>query len=525
MIPSEGNLGRDELGTLYAIARILNSTLDLGAVLEIVMDQVIEVVGASRGFLMLVNLETDEPPFEFARDKHQQTIDRGEFEISLSTVKQVVDTKKPFTEADLFVPTESRVKHEIRSIICAPLVVRDKCIGAVYVDRRTTTDPFRSKERELLLAFCHLAAIAIDNARLFADLARTIRKVNEDKQYMDNIFASIASGVITTDSSGIITTFNEAASTILNMNPRTAIEKHYQEVFSRLPQVGLTDLLQIAQVQHEHGTIVPKSVVCKIPGRRGPVHLNLYATSLRGTQDMHIGMAVVVEDRTELKLKEAEARAIRRVFKRYVHPSVVEQLMKNPKALNLGGETKEVTIVFADIRGYTQLSERLTPEEVMNLLNGYLKIMVEKIWEEKGTLTAFMGDALMAIFNAPIPQKAHALKAVRATWKMRQAVLEYQRSRPQETPISFGFGVNTGLAVVGNMGSEGRIQNYTAIGDAVNVASRLQSNADDNNILLTDSTYQRVSRYVDVSQPFSLPVKNKTDPLNDVRYLTGLVQR
>ncbi len=524
MIPSEGNLGRDELGTLYAIARTLNSTLDLGAVLEIVMDQVIEVVGASRGFLMLVNLETDEPPFEFARDKRQQTIDRGEFEISLSTVKQVVDTKKPFTEADLFVPTESRVKHEIRSIICAPLVVRDKCIGAVYVDRRTTTDPFRSKERELLLAFCHLAAIAIDNARLFADLARTIRKVNEDKQYRDNIFASIASGVITTDSSGIITMLNDAACTILNLDPKMVIEKHYQDVFSIRPQVGLIELLQIAQMQQEYSRIVPRSVVCRIPGRRGPVYLNLYVSSLRDTQGIHIGMAVVVDDRTELKLKEAEARAIRRIFKRYVHPSVVEQLMKNPKALNLGGETKEVTIVFADIRGYARLSERLAPEEVMNLLNEYLKIMVEKIWQEKGTLTAFMGDALMAIFNAPIPQKAHALKAVRATWKMRQAVLEYQDSRPQEIPISFGFGVHTGLAVVGNIGSEGRMQNYTAIGDGVNVAARLQQNADDNNILLTDSTYQQVSGHVYGGQPFALPVKNKVELLN-VRYLTGLVQR
>ena len=104
----------------------------------------------------------------------------------------------------------------------------------------------------------------------------------------------------------------------------------------------------------------------------------------------------------------------------------------------------------------------------------------------------------MAMFNAPLPQKAHALKAVRATWNMRQAILDYQRSRPQETPLSFGFGVNTGLAVVGNLGSEERIQNYTAIGDAVNVANRLQSNAADNNILLNDSTYLQVYRHVDV---------------------------
>src|SRR5205085_12592965 len=98
--------------------------------------------------------------------------------------------------------SESIVVQGIRSIMCAPLVVRDKCIGAVYVDSRINTTLFGPKHRELMLAFCHQAAIAIDNARLFADLTRTIRQVNEDKQYMDNIFASIANGVITTDSSG-----------------------------------------------------------------------------------------------------------------------------------------------------------------------------------------------------------------------------------------------------------------------------------------------------------------------------------
>jgi adenylate cyclase len=516
---SEENLGRDELGTLYTIARTLNSTLDLGKVLQLVMDRVIEVVGADRGFLMLVHQEANQLTFEIARDNRMQTIDQTAFKMSLSTVNQVVSTRKPLSDADLVSRTPSMQTYGIHSIMCAPLIVREKCIGAVYVDRRTMTNPFGQKQSDLLLAFCHQAAIALDNARLFADLAQAMRKVNEDKQYMDNIFASIASGVITTDSLGMVTTFNAAAGTILNVNPQMAIGKHYQDVFSTRPQVGLTNLLQLAR--YEHSTIVPESVVCRIPGRPGSVYLTLYISALRDMHGLPIGMAVVVDDRTELKQKEAEARAIRRIFKRYVHPSVVEQLMKNPKALHLGGETKEITIVFADIRGYTRLSEHLTPEEVMNLLNRYLEIMVEQIWEEKGTVTAFMGDAMMAIFNAPLPQKTHTLRAVRAAWKMRQAVLAYQSARPQETPVTFGFGVNTGRAVVGNMGSEGRLQNYTAIGDAVNVAARLQQGAADNNILMEESTYQQVDRYVHVGLPFPLLVKNKTAPLH-VRYLLGM---
>jgi adenylate cyclase len=518
---------RNELETLYSIARVLNSTLEFDEVLRLVMDQVISVVNAERGFLMLVNPETNELEFTIARDKRMRTTDESAFKISRSTVNRVVRTREPLLTDDAQIDAalkaqESIMAYGIRSIMCAPLVVRDNCIGAVYVDSRINANLFVPKHRELLLAFCNQAAIAIDNARLFADLTKTIRKVNEDKQYMDNIFASIANGVITTDSSGIVTTFNDAAARILRVNPKSAVGRHYQEVFTERPQVGLADLLQNARIYHEHGTMVTNSVDCVIPGA-GEVSLNLYVSALRDTQNTLIGTALVIDDRTEIKRSEAQAKEIRRIFERYVHPKVVQQLIKDPMALNLGGETKEISVVFADIRGYTRLSERLAPEQMMNLLNSYLEIMVKEIWDEEGTLTAFIGDALMAIFNAPLPQDDHALRAVRAAWKMRLAVQKYQQDQPQEIPIAFGFGVNSGLGVVGNLGSQGRLQNYTAIGDAVNVAARLQQNTLDNNILLNHSTFLQVRQHVIASRLPPMNVKNKTAPL-DVWSLLGLVE-
>ena len=518
---------RNELETLYSIARVLNSTLEFDEVLRLVMDQVISVVNAERGFLMLVNPATNELEFTIARDKRMRTTDESAFKISRSTVNRVVSTREPLLTDDAQIDAalkaqESVMAYGIRSIMCAPLVVRDNCIGAVYVDSRINANLFVPKHRELLLAFCNQAAIAIDNARLFADLTKTIRKVNEDKQYMDNIFASIANGVITTDSSGIVTTFNDAAAKILRIDPKSAVGRHCQEVFSERPQVGLAELLQNARIYHEHGTMVTNSVDCVIPGA-GEVSLNLYVSALRDTQNALIGTALVIDDRTEIRRSEAQAKEIRRIFERYVHPKVVQQLIKDPMALNLGGETKEISVVFADIRGYTRLSERLAPEKMMNLLNSYLEIMVKEIWDEEGTLTAFIGDALMAIFNAPLPQDDHALRAVRAAWKMRLAVQKYQQDQPQEIPIAFGFGVNTGLGVVGNLGSQGRLQNYTAIGDAVNVAARLQQNALDNNILLNHATFLQVRQYVMASRLPLLAVKNKTAPL-DVWSLLGLVE-
>ncbi|QBD82235.1 GAF domain-containing protein [Ktedonosporobacter rubrisoli] len=526
---------RDELGILYEIARTLNSTLEFDEVLRLVMDRVIEFVKAERGFIVLIDPATGEPEFTIARDNEARTLPRSEFataQISRGVLKRVINSREAVLANDAQLDDALKAQasimaYGIRSIMCAPLVVRDNCIGAVYVDSRINANLFGSKHRDLLLAFCNQAAIAIDNARLFDDLNKAIRQVRDDKQYMDNIFSSIANGVITTDSSGIITTFNNAASMILGIDKEKVIGKHYEEVFQELAQVGLVELLSEALDQrdlHLNSTFVPSTIACELP-TRGPglFNLNFYVSSLRDTQGSYIGTALVVDDRTELKRAEARAKQVRRIFERYVHPNVVQQLMKDPMALKLGGETKEISVVFADIRGYTRLSENMPPEEVMNLINRYHKIMCEAIWEEEGTLTTFQGDALMAIFNAPLLQKLHALHAVRAAWKMRMAVQEYQRSQPQETHVSFGIGVNTGLATVGNVGSQERMQNYTAIGDVVNVASRLQNNVSDNNILLNEPTYLQVYRYVLVGQPFELEVKNKSAPLT-VRYLWGLAQ-
>ncbi|MDQ2885977.1 MAG: GAF domain-containing protein, partial [Chloroflexota bacterium] len=499
---------KDELSILYEIAGTLNSTLQFDEVLRLVMDRVIEFVNAERGFLMLINPDTKEPEFRMARNKEARTISESEFstaQISRSTVMRVINTRTPVltdnaqTDAALQ-GMESIMTFGILSIMCAPLIVRNTCIGAVYVDSRINEKLFAPRHLDMMLAFCNQAAIAIDNARLFA-------QVQEDKRYMENIFKSIANGIITTDSSGIITTFNAAASVILNLRAATAIGKHYQQAFASIPQVGLVNLLRNAPQQHmqpENSTLATNSVDCQIPGRPGDVSLNCYVSSLRDSQGKDIGMALVIDDRTELKRSLAQARRIRSIFERYVHPNVVQELIRDPQALNLGGETKEISVVFADIRGYTSLSERMAPADVMNLINRYLQLMCEAIWEEEGTITAFQGDALMAIFNAPLQQQNHALRAIRSAWKMRSALEAYQRSQPQEAIVRYGIGVNTGQATVGNIGSQDRLQNYTAIGDVVNVASRLQNGATDNNIYLNESTYIQVYRYVKVSHPFPL---------------------
>jgi adenylate cyclase len=172
---------------------------------------------------------------------------------------------------------------------------------------------------------------------------------------------------------------------------------------------------------------------------------------------------------------ERKGRQLKKAFSSYVSPDLVRQIEKNPDQLVLGGEQRELSILFSDIRGFTSVSEKLSPPELVKLLNEYLSPMTRIVLEEKGTLDKFIGDAVMAIFNAPLDLPDHATRActaaVRMLAELEQLNTAFNAKGMQR--IDIGIGINTGLAVVGNMGADIRFD-YTAIGDAVNLASRLE---------------------------------------------------
>lgn len=170
-----------------------------------------------------------------------------------------------------------------------------------------------------------------------------------------------------------------------------------------------------------------------------------------------------------------QRRFIKNVFRYYLSPDVIERILRNPELLRLGGEKREITSFFSDVAGFTAISESLSPEELVNLLNAYLSEMTEIILSHGGTLDKYEGDAIVAFWNAPLDQPDHALKACRAALRCLKRLEELRpffRER-YGSEISMRIGINSGLAVVGNMGSGCRFD-YTAMGDTVNLASRLE---------------------------------------------------
>ncbi|MBQ3558721.1 MAG: CHASE2 domain-containing protein [Agathobacter sp.] len=199
------------------------------------------------------------------------------------------------------------------------------------------------------------------------------------------------------------------------------------------------------------------------------------------------------------------------VFKQYMAPQIVDEISKQKDfKVELGGERRHIAVLFVDIRGFTTMSEVLKPEEVVEILNEYLSLTTQSIFNNKGTLDKFVGDATMAVFNAPLDLDDYIYRAVKTAWDMKagsEALAEKFEKRFGRS-VAFGIGVNCGDAVVGNIGCEFRMD-YTAIGDTVNTAARLESNAKRGQILISQEVYDNVKDRVEVTPIGELPLKGK----------------
>lgn len=212
-------------------------------------------------------------------------------------------------------------------------------------------------------------------------------------------------------------------------------------------------------------------------------------------------------------LEKIKRKKVINAFKKYVAPEVVEEISKKGDfSIKLGGENRDVAVLFVDIRGFTTMSEILEPEQVVAILNNYLNLTTDAIFKNKGTLDKFIGDATMAVFNSPFDLEDYTFKAVCAAMDIVDGAkaLEDKLMKEFGRSIGFGVGVNCGPAIVGNIGCEFRMD-FTAIGDTVNTAARLESNAKRGQVLISDMVYERVKDRVEVEEVGEIPLKGKSN--------------
>jgi adenylate cyclase len=420
--------------------------------------------------------------------------------VSRTVVQEVAHSGIPIVTTNAlddprFSTQESVVFYSLRSILCVPLIVRDEITGVVYADNRIRDALFGDNERDLLFDFANQAAIAIENARLFSRVQTALAEITEMKELMDNVFASIASGVITTDVSELVTTYNVAAEYILEVPHQTVLGNplgHALPMIHAYIQDRIDDIFS-------GGRQEMLEVDPELPNR-GTVNLNLKLTPLKN-EDVTEGIAIVVDDLTEIKRRDATLNVVRR----YLPPAMVDNI-QSLDGLGLGGERREITVVFVEARPFSMFSPDLRPHELMELLNVYLTAGAEAIHSQTGVIDKFMGNEIMGLFNTQLnPGEEHAWWAIQAALKIADDYMALSEQIGEQPVPYYRIGIHTGVATLGNVGSASR-REFTAIGNTVNLAHRLQENASPGQIIISDETYQHCHTLL-------------TDPANRIQVL------
>jgi PAS domain S-box-containing protein len=383
---------------------------------------------------------------------------------------------------------------DVETLAIAPLVIDDVAIG-MFVARGEGMREGGLKVCELLTKH---AAIGIKYWQVKLQYERI-------SSYTRNLLESVNVGVVALDSEGRIATFNSTAERIFGLSARQAMGVHFKDAFASAFNPRLVGLIErvlefgesIAGVELEHLNQVGQLKT-----------LNLSLAPIRSERGEPIGVVMVVDDITEARRRR---EALYRVLPRHV----ADRIMDSPTSLVSGGVKRRITVLFADMHGFTAISERLTPEQVVDLLNAFLPMLASITFRYEGTVDKFLGDGMMAFFGAPESHEDDAWRAVRAAWEMREATAELAKGKSGMGLrfLTVGIGINTGDAIVGYIGSERVRIEFTAVGDTVNVAKRLQEMAIGDQILMSDTTYELVHDKVIARELGAVTVSGRRKPV------------
>ena len=443
---------------ILAVSHDLAGELHLDSLIARIMRETTELLDAERSTLFVHDPKTGELFSVFAEGELTREIrlpsDRG-IAGAVFTSGKTENIADPYADPRFDQAVDRRTGFRTRSILCHPIV--DKRGGRIGVTQvlNKRGGMFLPRDELRLRAFSAQIGVSIENAKLFED-------VSNMKNYTESILKSTSNGIITFDLENRITTANDAALALLGRKKQVTGQK-MREVFagdnrwiaSRLERKDWSRETQLAT----DATIISDG--------QTTASVNLSAAPLIDATDQRIGSMLVMEDITSEK-------RVRSTMARYMSKEVTEQLLAAGES-ELVGKDQEVSVLFADVRGFTTIAEAIGARETVRMLNAYFTDMVDVILDNGGILDKYIGDAIMALFGAPFATAMDADNAVRTANQMLTALAAFNASRlgNGQKPLDIGIGINTGEVIVGNIGSAKRME-YTVIGDSVNLASRLE---------------------------------------------------
>ncbi|NES80255.1 MAG: GAF domain-containing protein [Moorea sp. SIO2B7] len=376
---------------------------------------------------------------------------------------------------------------------------------------------FNRSDQEFMKAFNIQAGVAIQNAKLF-------NQVKQQEQMQHDMLRSLTNGVISTDKKGIIIAANEKAKELLGFGKDDPLEGKQMSELVEIREQDITDKSDVAKKgkfsewfaralspkeDEDRQQYYPDQPLMSAAGEEHSVNLSINSITDTTHANNVYGALVVMDDISDEK-------RLKNTMYRYMTQELAEQLLKSG-SLELGGDRKEVSVLFSDIRSYTSLTEKLQPEEVVSMLNEYFDSMVEAIFTHKGTLDKYIGDAIMAVFGSPLTSEDHAWEAVQTALEMSTRLKEFNKKRQAENKeiIEIGIGINSDFVISGNIGSSRRME-FTAIGDGVNLSSRLEGTSKQYGceIVISENTYNTCKDEIIVRELDRIRVKGKTQPVS-----------
>jgi adenylate cyclase len=477
----------------------MTSDIKLGSLLQKVMGEATRMLNAERSTLFLYDEKTGELWSEVGEGLESMQI---RLPSNVGIAGAVFESAKtiniPHAYADLrFNPEfDRKTGFFTRSILCVPVVNKlGRTIGVTQVLNKRG-GPFSNEDEARLRAFTAQVAIALENAKLFAD-------VQEMKNYNEAMLESMSNGVVTLDDAGRIATCNAACMRIFRMETKRVLHRPASEVFTG-GNAWVMEKLQQVEETSEQQTLLDATL--EAGGEK--LSVNLTVQPLLDMDHKRIGSMMVIEDiSTEKRLKSTMSRIM--------DPRVADRMVATGAEL-LAGQNVETTVLFSDIRGFTTLTEQLGAQGTVSLLNEYFALMVDCIQKEEGMVDKFIGDAIMAAFGTPVTHEDDADRAVRTAIAMINTLNKWNRQRVSDgkAPVNIGIGLNTDIVVAGSIGSSKRVD-FTIIGDGVNLASRLESACKQygTRILVSEFTIRKLNGTYRKREIDRVVVKGKTEPV------------
>jgi|TARA_B100000929_G_scaffold290208_1_gene283059 adenylate cyclase len=490
----ELNIKLLELETLFDIGVAISSVLDVDELAHDVLLRAVGILNASKGMFLLQN---DKSPildmlsmFNWGENKFLLSKNIDVFKQMQNGNRGLILTKKH--------KTDIQKKIQEKNLIIVPLRAKQNLLGYMILcdkETRSGVENFKDLDLDILTSLSNQAAVAMDNAKLF-------KEITEAKQFNENILGSIATGVITINSIGEIDSINKAGENILKVEKQNILGNHYMYIFEHD-----NEIIELISKTEDNKKIYSEINIPFLTVSEDTI-INISVAPRIDINNSIEGVVIAIEDISDIN-------KVKNTFKRYVSKQVVDNLLDDETNLNLGGENREVTILFTDIRGFTSMAEKMKPEKVVLTLNEYFSEMIDIVFKHNGTLDKIIGDELMIVFGAPLSSDDDTERALNTAIEMQNKIedLNKVRKKRKEPPILVGAGINKGQVVSGNIGSRD-MMDYTVVGDTVNLGSRLCSAASAGEIIVSGRVKNSTEQLFSFKELKPIRVKGKKDKID-----------